>query len=904
MKRYPFAALIVTILVAFIFTAQFVGAAAAAGASSVPGGVQRPADNDGGPILVNKAPVAAPATTDGITRKMGVKRSPGEASAHRLSLSSLSSSASTNLPSAADIAPPSLPIGSQGNQGSCVGWAVGYYFKTIQEYYEHRWDVSRTDREFSPAWVYNQINGGRDQGASFYAAFNLLKNSGAVDLAEFPYHQYDYKTQPDSVDKEAAKPYRITDSATLWYSAGGNDVRQIKACLADGQPVALGITVYDSFYYCVGPWVDTPAPSESNYGDHAVCAVGYDDRAGGGKGGIKIANSWGSGWGDGGCTYLSYDFVANYCWEAWVATDRPSDRPTVTSMTPVTGRAGGEVTITGDNFGAKRAASAVSFRGLAGGSGMVGALMGGVTNWSNTSIRVRVPIGAMDGLVRAVNWAGEQSNGTAFAVELSLSSVEPGIAKGGDRVSIRGMGLGSKAGQVKLGSSSLQVLSWKDSEIVFHAPATPRSGDLTACVDGRISNSLPFSVVGSVWYLAEGSTGAGFETWVLVQNPNSEPAKVRLTYMTASGKVDGPVATLAPDTRMTFNVADTVPGQYEVSTKVVSNRPVVAERAMYGNNRKWGHDSIGAQSPAGDWYLAEGSTADGFETWVLVQNPNDSAARVSLTYMTAAGPVAGPTIALAANSRKSFNVADTVANQYEVSTKVTSDRPVVAERAMYWGGRTGGHDSIGATSPEKVWYLAEGATGPGFETWVLVQNPGDSDARVRLTYMTDQGTVAGPELVVGARTRRSVSVADTVPGNWNVSTMVSSDVPVVAERAVYWNNRIEGHDSVGVTRPARSWMMPNGATNGGFETWVLVQNPNDSAARVALTYMTPAGPVAGPDITLPPRTRKSFNVADTVAGQWEISTAVRSDKPVVAECSMYGNGRAWGTDSVGSAGGM
>ena len=49
---------------------------------------------------------------------------------------------------------------------------------------------------------------------------------------------------------------------------------------------------------------------------------------------------------------------------------------------------------------------------------------------------------------------------------------------------------------------------------------------------------------------------------------------------------------------------------------------VVCERAVYGNNRTWGTDSVGATAPASTWYLAEGSTGGGMETYVLVQNPN------------------------------------------------------------------------------------------------------------------------------------------------------------------------------------------------------------------------------------------------------------------------------------------
>jgi len=55
-----------------------------------------------------------------------------------------------------------------------------------------------------------------------------------------------------------------------------------------------------------------------------------------------------------------------------------------------------------------------------------------------------------------------------------------------------------------------------------------------------------------------------------------------------------------------------------------------------------------------------------------------------------------------------------------------------------------GTDDTGASSPSTSCYLAEGCTLPDFETWVLVQNPGTSAARVRMRLLTDKGEVAGP----------------------------------------------------------------------------------------------------------------------------------------------------------------
>jgi hypothetical protein len=398
------------------------------------------------------------------------------------------------------------------------------------------------------------------------------------------------------------------------------------------------------------------------------------------------------------------------------------------------------------------------------------------------------------------------------------------------------------------------------------------------------------SSTSDTWYLAEGCTNGGFETWVLVQNPNAGPADVQLTYMTPGGEVEGPSVTIDANSRRSFNVADTVPDNWEVSTRVTSNIGVIAERAMYGPGRQWGHDSVGVSPPAKTWYLAEGCTKGGFETWVLVQNPNDAPADVSLTYMTASGPVLGPTVNLPANSRKTLFVADTVRDQWSVSTKVTATRPVIAERAMYGGGRTWGHDSVGVTTPASSWYLAEGCTNGGFETWVLVQNPNDAPADVSLTYMTTGGQVAGPSVTLAPNSRQTFDVADRVPNNWEVSTRVTSNRGVIAERAMYGGSRTWGHDSVGVSSPAEDWYLAEGCTQTGFESWVLVQNPNNYEVDVELTYMTSAGPVEGPVATMPANSRTTFNVAETVPLEWEVSTYVHAvGGKVIAERAMYGD---------------
>ncbi len=322
----------------------------------------------------------------------------------------------------------------------------------------------------------------------------------------------------------------------------------------------------------------------------------------------------------------------------------------------------------------------------------------------------------------------------------------------------------------------------------------------------------------STWYLAEGYTGGDFDTWVLVQNPGAEDTDVTLTFQLPPGSSVEPYSfTLPAGTRRSIHL-DEVPGleDTDVSTKVTAGKQVVAERAMYfnyGGDRAGGHDSIGVTTPSDTWYLAEGYTGGDFDTWVLVQNPGTADAEVTLDFQLPPGHSAEPyTFILPAGTRKSIQLDELPGlEDTDVSTKVTSSggyghgMPVVAERAMYFdyqGSRAGGHDSVGVTAPADTWYLAEGYTGGEFDTWVLVQNPGTEDTDVTLTFQLPPGSEADPySFILPAGTRKSIQL-DELPGlaDTDVSTKVSADQPVVAERAMYFNyqgDRAGGHDSIG-----------------------------------------------------------------------------------------------------------
>jgi hypothetical protein len=323
---------------------------------------------------------------------------------------------------------------------------------------------------------------------------------------------------------------------------------------------------------------------------------------------------------------------------------------------------------------------------------------------------------------------------------------------------------------------------------------------------------------------------------------------------------------------------------------------------MYGNDRQWGTDSIGTTTASDTWYLAEGCTAGGMETFILVQNPGNDPAEVRVDFMTDVGAVEGPRDLVPAHTRRTYK-ANAWVEDHDVSTRVTSNRGIVCERAMYSADGMWAHCSIGATSPADTWYLAEGSTDGGMETFILVQNPGAGPVDVDVDFLTSQGPVPGPQDFVLAAGSRVTFKANDFVSDYEVSTMVASTGGgVVCERAVYSADGMWAHCSIGATSPADTWYLAEGSTDGGMETFILVQNPNGSPATINVDFMTSAGPVPGPQgFVLDAGYRVTFKANDYTS-DYNVSTMVASQGGgVICERAMYGNGRTWAHDSIGYA---
>lgn len=342
-----------------------------------------------------------------------------------------------------------------------------------------------------------------------------------------------------------------------------------------------------------------------------------------------------------------------------------------------------------------------------------------------------------------------------------------------------------------------------------------------------------------------------------------------------------------------------------VVVRSVDGAPLLAERPMYFRYRGWmdgGSDAFGCVEESTSWYFAEGYASDThpFHEYICLANFGGEPAHGALELLPQQGEGVEVVLEVPPGARRTYHINSYI--QGEVSARVVTDRPVVAERSMYFLYRSpggafaadGGHGKPGTTSLSREWYFAEGRVSGDFDTWILLANPGDGQAAVDVTCFTPLGGEVGRKLALPPGTRRTVRVNDLFASATDVSVSVRSDLPIACERAMYFRYNgawDDGHVSPGVAAPSRRWLFAEGSAYEGIHQYVLVLNPNEEAATVEARYML--GPGEGTRsfaYRVGPRARMTIDVNAALAGEGnpsQVALDLTASLPVVAERAMY-----------------
>lgn len=400
---------------------------------------------------------------------------------------------------------------------------------------------------------------------------------------------------------------------------------------------------------------------------------------------------------------------------------------------------------------------------------------------------------------------------------------------------------------------------------------------------------------GTVWYFAEGSTQAPFDTWLHLFNPSpTQTATATITFF--ANRSIPPVTISVPPVRRTSLYLNQIIPPVAFGMRVNASLPIVAERSMFF--RQDGTASVGIPSPSTTWLLGEGSTQTPFDTWILILNPNNTTANVKMQFLTQTGQIVPYSLSVGPRSRSSIYVNQVLPNA-AFSTRIGSSQPIVVERSMYKTTTGGGHNAPGVVAPANAWYFAEGSTQPPFDTWYLIENPNPHPVRILMRFFLQTG---GPgkllDFVIPPTSRQSLYVNTVQPNAAGGATLVSDGGPVVAERAMYF--RGGATDTIGAGQLARNWLFAEGSTQPPFDTWLLLVNPSGiDNAHATVTFGLANGQTVTRSVTVPGEGRTSL-FANLLVPNQTITTRITSDLPIVAERSMYfGNGNG-GTNTIGT----
>jgi hypothetical protein len=209
------------------------------------------------------------------------------------------------------------PVLNQHQSNACVGFASATAFTVAWRL--HIFDPDAPEFEFSPWFVYGNINGGRDEGSSIGEALDSLHTDGICfnsDVPEGTLFQSDFS---DSAF-QTAKRFHIKRAIQC------PTFEDIASAILLGHPVAIAIHPGLGFQDCPPDGILPDRTGSLGALGHAMCAVGLhridDDWY------LLVQNSWGDAtWGLGGFCYMPRSYFPesdNPSWAIEVVSDESS----------------------------------------------------------------------------------------------------------------------------------------------------------------------------------------------------------------------------------------------------------------------------------------------------------------------------------------------------------------------------------------------------------------------------------------------------------------------------------------------------------------------------------------------------------------------------------------------------
>jgi hypothetical protein len=221
------------------------------------------------------------------------------------------------LPVAVDLTSRMPKVGNQGASSSCVAWSTAYAARSYYTNTMERRNIDQPANLPSPSYVYHLARQGKCEAGTNFPRVAGVLNKGALSLADAPFS--DKCQDPAAPDVVASvHDFRIRGLIKVDYRQPNN----IKGQLARNNPVLIDFHTSAAFHKIRNADVFTepgPPADDKRAGWHGMAVIGYDDQ----RQAFRLQNSWGTGWGDRGYAWISYDALKSRLRGAFVIDPGP-----------------------------------------------------------------------------------------------------------------------------------------------------------------------------------------------------------------------------------------------------------------------------------------------------------------------------------------------------------------------------------------------------------------------------------------------------------------------------------------------------------------------------------------------------------------------------------------------------
>jgi C1A family cysteine protease len=209
------------------------------------------------------------------------------------------------LPAKVDLRNHCPPVMDQGDLGSCTAHGITGALRFLRiKAGKPDVELSRLQLYFDERTIEHTV--GEDAGAEIRDGIKCAAKIGVGHENLWPYKIAKFRAKPPAAVYADAVQFNALD-----YSRVEVSVAALKAALAGGDPVVIGVTLFESFESdAVAANGMVPMPDlkrEKLVGGHCMYAVGYGQHAGT----FTVRNSWAADWGDRGDCYFPEAYLGS-----------------------------------------------------------------------------------------------------------------------------------------------------------------------------------------------------------------------------------------------------------------------------------------------------------------------------------------------------------------------------------------------------------------------------------------------------------------------------------------------------------------------------------------------------------------------------------------------------------------